>query len=210
MRRIILDTETTGLEPEQGHRIIEIGCVELVDRRFTGNSFHQYIQPDREIDAGAIEVHGITNELLLDKPRFSDIAGDLVEYLKGAELIIHNAPFDVGFLNHELARLKGALPLTVSEICQVTDTLAMARRMHSGQRNSLDALCARYEIDNSRREKHGALLDAEILAEVVSCHDRGSGLPVPGQFGYRGGPQGQPCSSRVGTASVSTRGACQR
>ncbi len=163
-RQIVLDTETTGLEPEQGHRIIEIGCVELVDRRPTGNDFHQYLQPDRLIDAGAEEVHGITNEFLADKPRFADIVEDFIGYVKGAELIIHNAPFDVGFINAELARLDGWE--TLEHYCKITDTLVMAREKHPGQRNSLDALCGRYEIDNSRRQKHGALLDAEILAEV--------------------------------------------
>ncbi|MGD8910185.1 MAG: DNA polymerase III subunit epsilon [Chromatiales bacterium] len=163
-RQIVLDTETTGLEPMQGHRIIEIGCVEMVDRRLTGNNFHQYLQPDREIDAGAIEVHGITNEFLADKPHFADVASDFIDYVRGAELIIHNAPFDVGFLSHEL-RLMGH-PSVLDDICAVTDTLVMAKKMHPGQRNSLDALCKRYDIDNSHRELHGALLDAEILADV--------------------------------------------
>ncbi len=165
MRQIVLDTETTGLEPADGHRIIEIGCVELLDRRLTGNTYHQYIQPDREIDAGAIEVHGITNEQLLDKPRFVDIAGEFLEFIKGAELVIHNAPFDVGFINHELRRL-GEPAHSVEQNCSVLDTLLLARRMHPGQRNSLDALCRRYSIDNTQRELHGALLDAEILADV--------------------------------------------
>ena len=164
MRQIVLDTETPGLEPEQGHRIIEIGCVELMERRPTGNNFHVYLQPDREIDAAAVEVHGITNEFLADKPRFADIAGDLMTYLQGAELVIHNAPFDVGFLDAELARIDGFGK--VDECCGVLDTLVMARKRHPGQRNSLDALCGRYDIDNSRRDKHGALLDAEILADV--------------------------------------------
>jgi len=163
-RQIVLDTETTGLEPAQGHRIIEIGCVELVDRRLTGNDFHQYLQPDRRIDDGAVEVHGITNEFLADKPRFADIVADFIDYVRGAELIIHNAPFDVGFINAELARLDGWEPL--EHYCTIVDTLEMARRKHPGQRNSLDALCARYDVDNTHREKHGALLDAEILAEV--------------------------------------------
>ena len=165
-RQIVLDTETTGLEPEQGHRIIEIGCVELIDRRPSGRNFHQYLQPDREIDARAVEVHGITNAFLVDKPRFGDIAADLLEYLKGAELIIHNAPFDTGFLNAELARVGPGEPVRIETCCTVTDTLVLARRLHPGQRNSLDALCTRYRIDNSHREKHGALLDAEILADV--------------------------------------------
>jgi DNA polymerase-3 subunit epsilon len=165
MRQIVLDTETTGLEPADGHRIIEIGCVELADRRLTGNTYHQYIQPDRKIDAGAIEVHGITNEQLLDKPRFADIAGEFLDFIKGAELVIHNAPFDIGFINHEF-RLLGEPADSVEQHCTVLDTLLLARRMHPGQRNSLDALCRRYVIDNSQRELHGALLDAEILADV--------------------------------------------
>ena len=165
MRQIVLDTETTGLEPSEGHRIIEIGCVELLNRRLTGNTYHQYIQPDREIDAGAIEVHGITNEQLADKPRFADIAAEFLEFIRGAELVIHNAPFDVGFINHEFSALENT-PGQVNDHCTVLDTLTMARRMHPGQRNSLDALCKRYEIDNSQRELHGALLDAEILADV--------------------------------------------
>jgi len=165
MRQIVLDTETTGLEPSEGHRIIEIGCVEVIDRRITGNTYHQYIQPDREIDAGAVEVHGITNESLADKPRFADVADEFLAFIKGAELVIHNAPFDVGFIDHEFKQLATS-PGPVVEHCKVLDTLALARRMHPGQRNSLDALCKRYEIDNSQRELHGALLDAEILADV--------------------------------------------
>lgn len=163
-RQIVLDTETTGLEPSHGHRIIEIGCVELIERRATGNDFHQYLQPDREIDAGAIEVHGITNEFLADKPRFADVVQDFMDYIQGAELIIHNAPFDVGFIDAELRRLENWSPL--DSYCSIVDTLVMARQKHPGQRNSLDALCGRYDIDNSQRQKHGALLDAEILAEV--------------------------------------------
>jgi len=165
MRQIVLDTETTGLEPKQGHRVIEIGCVELLDRKLTGNHYHQYIQPDREIDEGAIEVHGITNEFLQDKPRFADIAEDFLAFIKGAELVIHNAPFDVGFINHEFDLLKPTLA-KVETFCKILDTLQLARQMHPGQRNSLDALCKRYDIDNSQREKHGALLDSEILADV--------------------------------------------
>jgi DNA polymerase-3 subunit epsilon len=164
MRQIVLDTETTGLEPKEGHRIIEIGCVEMVDRKLTGNNFHQYLQPDREIDAGAIEVHGITNEFLDDKPRFEDIVEDFIRYVKGAELVIHNAPFDVGFINHELRLC--SYGKQVPDLCSVLDTLTMARKMHAGQKNNLDALCKRYEIDNTHRELHGALLDAEILADV--------------------------------------------
>lgn len=164
VRQIVLDTETTGLEPAQGHRIIEIGCVEMIDRRLTGNNFHVYLQPDREIDEAAIEVHGITNEFLADKPRFEDVADAMVGYLRGAEVIIHNAPFDVGFIDAELARLPDALKM--DSFCEITDTLVMARQMRPGQRNSLDALCSRYDIENSHRTKHGALLDAEILADV--------------------------------------------
>ena len=164
MRQVVLDTETTGLEPKEGHRIIEIGCVEMVDRKLTGNNFHQYLQPDREIDAGAIEVHGITNEFLEDKPRFEDIVEDFTGYLEGAELVIHNAPFDVGFINHELKLSNSGRQ--VSDLCTVLDTLTLARKMHAGQKNNLDALCKRYEIDNTHRQLHGALLDAEILADV--------------------------------------------
>lgn len=165
MRQIVLDTETTGLEPQQGHKIIEIGCVELVDRVLTGNQFHQYLQPDREIDAAAIDVHGITNEFLKDKPRFADIAQDFIDYVSGAELIIHNAPFDVGFIDHELSQLDGDWG-RLRDYCTIVDSLVLAKRMYPGQRNSLDALCKRYEIDNSHRELHGALLDAEILSDV--------------------------------------------
>jgi DNA polymerase III subunit epsilon len=175
VRQIVLDTETTGLEPAQGHRIIEIGCVELVDRRLTGNNFHQYLQPDREIDSAAVEVHGITQEFLADKPRFRDIARDFLEYVRGAELIIHNAAFDIGFLDHEL-RLGAADAHSVTAWCVVTDTLALARRLHPGQRNSLDALCKRYHIDNSHRTRHGALLDAEILADVYRAMTGGQTL----------------------------------
>ncbi len=174
-RQIVLDTETTGLEPEQGHRIIEIGCVEMINRRPTGNNFHQYLQPDREIDVGAIEVHGITNEMLADKPRFGDIVAAFIDYVRDAELIIHNAPFDVGFLNHEL-RLLDAGYEALDHYCAITDTLTMARKMHPGQRNSLDALCKRYDVDNAHRELHGALLDSEILADVYLAMTGGQGV----------------------------------
>jgi DNA polymerase III subunit epsilon len=163
-RIVVLDTETTGLNPQEGHRIIEIGCVELINRRLTGNRFHVYINPDRDIDQGAIEVHGITNHFLQDKPRFGDIHDDFIDFIKDAELVIHNAPFDVGFINHEFSLLDKAV--TVDHHSTVFDTLAFARKKHPGQRNSLDALCKRYSIDNSHRELHGALLDAEILADV--------------------------------------------
>ncbi|MFZ1623574.1 MAG: DNA polymerase III subunit epsilon, partial [Gammaproteobacteria bacterium] len=165
MRQVVLDTETTGLELKLGHRVIEIGCVELVNRRRTARTLHHYLQPDRDIDPGAQEVHGISIDMLQDKPRFSEIAEDFLAFIAGAELVIHNADFDVGFLNAELRRT-GRLPATVTEVCPVIDTLALARRLHPGQRNSLDALCKRYSIDNSGREYHGALLDAHLLADV--------------------------------------------
>ncbi|MBX2883665.1 MAG: DNA polymerase III subunit epsilon [Granulosicoccus sp.] len=163
-RQIALDTETTGLETRDGHRIIEIGCVELCERRLSGHNLHLYIQPDREIDAGAFAVHGISNEFLADKPRFAGIAQQLIDYLSGAELIIHNADFDVGFLEHELRLCNRDIEL--AQICQVTDSLALAREQFPGQRNSLDALCKRLGVNNSHRTLHGALLDAEILADV--------------------------------------------
>jgi DNA polymerase-3 subunit epsilon len=164
-RQVVLDTETTGINPKEGHKIIEIGCVELINRRLTQNRFHVYLNPDREIDAGAIEVHGITNQFLQDKPRFADVVEDFLTYTKDAELIIHNAPFDVGFLNHELGLLNRETR-TIESNSTVFDTLTYARKKHPGARNSLDALCKRYGIDNSHRDLHGALLDAEILAEV--------------------------------------------
>lgn len=167
MRQIILDTETTGLEPAEGHRIIEIGCVELINRRASNNRYQQYINPGREIDQGAMEVHGITNEMLADKPTFADVAKDMLEFIQGAELIIHNAPFDVGFLNNEFSLMaNGKAPLRVEDFCSVVDTLKLARGMHPGQKNDLDSLCRRYNVDNSHRTLHGALLDAEILADV--------------------------------------------
>ena len=165
MRQIVLDTETTGLEPEQGHRIIEIGCVELVNRRLSGRHFHQFVRPDRRIDPAAFAVHGISEESLEDKPPFSEIAEAFLAFIEGTEVIIHNAPFDVGFIDYELERLGDDRP-RVESYCRVLDTLALARELHPGQRNSLDALCKRYSVDNSGRDLHGALLDAEILAEV--------------------------------------------
>jgi DNA polymerase-3 subunit epsilon len=171
MRQIILDTETTGLDPNQGHRVIELAAVELVNRRLTGNHFHRYVNPERDIDAGAMQVHGITPEFLQDKPRFAGVAQDFVEFIRGAELVIHNAPFDVGFLDTEL-RLLGMEPL--SAWCSgVTDTLAMAKALHPGQRNNLDALCKRYGVDNAARTLHGALLDCELLAAVYLALTRG-------------------------------------
>ena len=165
MRQIILDTETTGLEPEAGHRIIEIGCVEMLNRRKTGRTFHRYLRPDREIDRAAMQVHGITNEFLAQQPRFGDVVDELLEFVHGAELIIHNAAFDIAFLDAELKRLTGP-QRQVRELCTVIDTLPLARQLHPGARHSLDALCKRYGIDNSHRELHGALLDAQILLDV--------------------------------------------
>ena len=165
MRQIVLDTETTGLEPEQGHRVIEIGAVELIDRELTGETFHTYLNPQREIDEGALQVHGIDQDFLADKPLFGDISEALVAFIRDAELVIHNAPFDTGFLDHELSLLPGSTP-RITELCKVTDSLALARHKYPGQKNSLDALCRRFDVDNSARERHGALLDAEILAEV--------------------------------------------
>src|SRR3990167_1045489 len=164
MRQIILDTETTGLSPEQGHRIIEIGCLEMIDRKLTGRNFHEYINPEREVEPAALQVHGITNEFLCEKPLFVHVLERLIDYIKGAELIIHNAEFDVGFLNYEFQLAKHKC--SVEHYCKIFDTLTFARKKHPGQRNSLDALCKRYHVDNSNRELHGALLDAELLAQV--------------------------------------------
>ena len=166
MRQIVLDTETTGIEPKEGHRIIEIGCVEVVNRKLTGNHFHVYINPGRQIEQEAIEVHGITNEFLQDKPVFADVAQDFVNFIRGAQLVIHNAPFDVGFMDHEFAMEPSTKGVVTRDICDVLDTLMLARKMHPGQKNNLDALRRRYGIDNSHRTLHGALLDAEILADV--------------------------------------------
>ncbi len=164
MRQIVLDTETTGLEPQDGHRIIEIGAVELVDRRLTGRHYQQYLNPEREIEDGALEVHGITREFLQDKPVFADVAQEFLEFIEGSELLIHNAPFDISFLDMELGLINS--PVRIESHAQVFDTLVLARDLHPGQRNSLDALCKRYEVDNSSRNLHGALLDSEILADV--------------------------------------------
>ncbi|MGB1403209.1 MAG: DNA polymerase III subunit epsilon [Porticoccaceae bacterium] len=165
MRQIVLDTETTGLETSQDHRIIEIGCVEMVNRKLTGRHYHQYINPQRNVDEGAMEVHGITDQFLADKPLFESIAADFLEFVDGADLIIHNAPFDLGFINHEIAKLPNKVAV-IEKNCKIIDTLALARQKHPGQKNNLDALCKRYGVDNSQRDLHGALLDAEILADV--------------------------------------------
>lgn len=164
-RQIVLDTETTGIDPKQGHRIIEIGCVELVNRKLTGNHYHVYINPEREVDAGAYKVHGIGNDFLADKPLFKEIANDFVAFIDGSELIIHNAAFDVGFIDHEF-NLLNTKRRNVASFCKILDTLMMARKKHPGQKNNLDALCKRYGVDNSGRDLHGALLDSEILADV--------------------------------------------
>jgi DNA polymerase III subunit epsilon len=174
MRQVVLDTETTGLEVEQRHRIIEIGCVELFNRRLTGRKYHQYLNPERDIDAGAQQVHGLTREKLAREPTFLQVHPEFLEFIRDAELIIHNAPFDIAFLNAELARIE--LAHKVDELCRVLDTLALARQMHPGQRNSLDALCKRYSVDNSHREYHGALLDARILAEVYLAMTGGQAM----------------------------------
>ena len=173
MRQVVLDTETTGINPEAGHRIIEIGCVELFERKLTGNTYHTYLNPKRDVEEGAFRVHGISTEFLKDKPQFKDVIAELIDFIADSELIIHNAPFDVGFLNAELALIKW--PKALKDYCTVCDTLVLAREKHPGQRNSLDALCKRYEIDNSKRELHGALLDAEILAAVYLAMTGGQG-----------------------------------
>src|SRR5580692_5143444 len=173
MRQVVLDTETTGLEVEQQHRIIEIGCVELLNRRLTGRRYHQYLNPERDIDLGAQQVHGLTRERLAKEPTFSQVHPEFLEFIRDAELIIHNAPFDVAFLNAELARIE--LAHRVADLCRVLDSLVLARQMHPGQRNSLDALCKRYSVDNSHREYHGALLDARILADVYLAMTGGQG-----------------------------------
>ncbi len=165
MRQIILDTETTGLEPKQGHRIIEIGCIELINRRKTERNFHQYLNPERDIEDGAFNIHGLSNEFLSDKSRFADIAQEFIDFIRDGELIIHNAPFDVGFINAEL-KLLGKKWGKIEDYCTVFDTLLLAREKHPGQKNNLDALCKRYEVDNSQRDLHGALLDAKILLDV--------------------------------------------
>ena len=189
MRQVVLDTETTGLEPSEGHRIIEVGCVEIVDRRCTGKVLHFFINPERDIDEGALEVHGITREQLADKPVFAGIVEDMMAFLKGAELVIHNAPFDVGFLDHELKLLDAGWG-RIEDHCTVLDTLVMARHKHPGQRVSLDALCKRYGIDNSARELHGALLDARLLAEVYLVMTGGQvGLSLGGDAGSSGGAE---------------------
>jgi DNA polymerase-3 subunit epsilon len=181
MRQVVLDTETTGLEPQLGHRIIEIGCIELVNRRRTGRRLHFYLCPDREIDFGALQVHGITAEFLKGQPRFADVAAEIREFIAGSEVIIHNAPFDVAFLDNEFGKLAESQRVRTSNLCSVLDTLALARRMHPGQRNGLDALCKRYAVDNSHRDLHGALLDAELLLDVYLAMTGGQGALTLGE-----------------------------
>lgn len=190
-RQIVLDTETTGLEVKEGHRIIEIGCVELINRRRTGNDLQHYLNPEREIDEGAQAVHGITREVLAERPRFAEVAADLMAYLKGAELIIHNADFDLGFLDAEFARA-GAQYGRMNDHCAVVDTLALAREKHRGQRNTLDALCVRYGVDNAQRTVHGARLDAELLAEVYLAMTAGQ----TALFADAGTPEFDPVAAR--------------
>jgi DNA polymerase-3 subunit epsilon len=174
MRQVVLDTETTGINPLDGHRVIEIGCVEMIDRKLTGHNFHVYINPQREVEQEAIDVHGITNEFLADKPVFADVAEAFIDYISGAELVIHNAPFDVGFMDHEFKLVGRNLPVT-ADICTVLDTLELARKMRPGKKNNLDALCKAYHVDNGHRTFHGALLDSEILADVYLLMTGGQG-----------------------------------
>jgi DNA polymerase III subunit epsilon len=197
MRQVVLDTETTGLEVEQQHRVIEIGCVELLNRRLTGRRFHQYLNPGRDIDEGAVQVHGLTRERLAKEPTFAHVHPEFLEFIRDAELIIHNAPFDVAFLNAEFARIEAAH--RVADLCRVLDSLALARQMHPGQRNSLDALCKRYSVDNSHRDHHGALLDARILAEVYLAMTGGQGsltLSAESDTVRSRAPQAQPLRSQ--------------
>jgi DNA polymerase III subunit epsilon len=200
MRQVVLDTETTGLEVEQRHRVIEIGCVELFNRRLTGRTYHQYLNPQRDIDEGAQQVHGLTRERLAKEPTFGDVHAEFLEFIRGAELIIHNAPFDIAFLNAELAHIEFAQQL--GELCRVLDTLALARQMHPGQRNNLDALCKRYSVDNSHRDYHGALLDARILAEVYLAMTGGQATLILGaeSDGMRGRAQNS-APARAGSSA---------
>lgn len=208
MRSVVLDTETTGMPVTDGHRIIEIGCVEVIGRKLTGRHYHAYLQPDREVDEGAIAVHGITNEFLVDKPRFREVADEFFEFIKGAQLIIHNAAFDIGFINNEFALLGQQDRADMADHCSVLDTLLMARERHPGQRNSLDALCKRYGVDNSGRELHGALLDAEILADVYLTMTGGqTNLSLAGEGGddSNGGRQQPTAIRRLPADRVATR-----
>ena len=190
MRQIVLDTETTGLSTKHGHRIIEIGCIEMVNRRITGREFHRFLNPERDVDDGAVAVHGITREQLETEPFFRDVADEFLDFVRDAELVIHNAEFDVGFLEHELRLMKHPKP-TIADHCLVLDTLSLAREIHPGQRNSLDALCKRYEVDASKRDVHGALIDAELLARAYLAMTGGqSSLMLDGEEPGAGGPSG--------------------
>lgn len=213
MRQIVLDTETTGIDHKDGHRLIEIGAVEMVNRRLTGRTYHQFINPQREIEEEAISIHGITNERVAEEPLFAEVADAFWAFIEGAELVIHNAPFDVGFIDHELAMLNGARSEPqlgpVAEHCRILDTLQLARDKHPGQRNNLDALCKRYEIDNGHRVLHGALLDAEILAEVYLAMTGGQtalllDASMTAEGGRRAGIQRRPVTVAEGALSVST------
>ncbi|GAB4171115.1 MAG: DNA polymerase III subunit epsilon [Wenzhouxiangellaceae bacterium] len=191
MRQVVLDTETTGLDPAEGHRVIEIGCIELIDRHPTGRHFHRYLNPEREVDAGALEVHGLDDEFLASQPRFAEIATEFLDFVRDSELLIHNAEFDVGFLDAELARLDP--PVRIADYATVYDTLALARELHPGQRNTLDALCKRYQVDASGRTLHGALLDAELLMQVYLAMTGGQvdlalKLDAPAGTGAHGAP----------------------
>jgi DNA polymerase-3 subunit epsilon len=201
MRQIVLDTETTGLEVSAGHRIIEIGCVELLNRRPTKKAFHRYVNPERRVDEGALAVHGIDDDFLATQPSFADVADEFLEFVDGAELVIHNADFDVGFINNELARL-GESSARIEERCTVLDTLALARKMHPGQRNSLDALAKRYAVDNSKRDLHGALLDARILADIYLAMTGGQVSLLPDGDDSADGAQA------LGPTSVERTGLC--
>jgi DNA polymerase-3 subunit epsilon len=201
MRQVVLDVETTGLDASAGHRIIEIGCVEILNRRLTGQKFHRYLNPERDIDAGALAVHGIELARLQTAPKFAEVAAELITFIDGAELIIHNAPFDVGFLDAEFARLPGE-SRCVSGICRVLDTLALARSLHPGQRNSLDALCKRYSVDNTKRELHGALLDAGILVDVYLAMTGGQSALALDNSAARG----EAARSRPATVTLRTPG----
>ena len=200
MRQIALDTETTGIDTRDGHRIIEIGCVEIIDRARTGRSYHQYINPEREVDAGAFEVHGLSTDFLADKPVFAEIADEFLAFIEGAELVIHNAPFDVGFMDHEFAMLGGGYGKTAN-YCSVLDSLLLARKMHPGMRNSLDAICKRYMVDNTGRTLHGALLDAELLADAYLAMTGGQVSLTLG-FAEDNNADGQP-GGRVDLSSLS-------
>jgi DNA polymerase III subunit epsilon len=211
MRQIVLDTETTGLEPAEGHRIIEIGCVEILHRRPTGRTFHQYLNPERDIDRAAEDVHGLSRAFLADKPRFGEVVAEFLAFIDGAELVIHNAAFDVGFLDAELARLDPPAP-PVATTCGILDTLMLARQLHPGQRQSLDALCKRYSVDNSGRDLHGALLDAQLLAEVFLAMTGGQaelGLAADTGRGPAAGPRRHKKVSRKGLALVVQRASAE-